>query len=195
MVVMMQKQKTSMLGMAKLGAMAGLVGGFAIFSSFMAIDQSLDIPNGTFYKTIGIPMGLEGMDAVAIGFLAHMGAAALIGACYCVTASKWRQFHIVTVPKGILTGSITGIIVFTVFFLPIHSLVMMPAVEAEFSITDESRLSVAELEALYTLLLETDRVLWHALFLHVLFGLVMGFMSAIMLHDEYSKQKRVRGFL
>ena len=193
---MMQKhEQSSMLVIARVGAMAGLVAGFAIFSSFMAIDQSLGIPNGTFYKTIGIPLGMSGMDAVAFGFLAHMGAAALIGTCYSVVASKWRQFQIVTVSKGVLTGSITGIIVFCVFFLPIHYFAMMPAVSAEFSVTDESRLSVAELDALYVLLLETDRVLWHALFLHVLFGTVMGLMAGIMLHDEYSKVKRVRGFL
>ena len=54
------------LGKAKVGAMAGLVAGFALFSSFLSIDSSLDIPNGTFYKTIGMPLGIEGFDAICI---------------------------------------------------------------------------------------------------------------------------------
>ena len=39
-------------GLVKAGIGAGLVAGFALFSSFFAIDQMLDIPTGTFYKTI-----------------------------------------------------------------------------------------------------------------------------------------------
>ena len=89
------------LGKAKVGAMAGLVAGFALFSSFLSIDSSLDIPNGTFYKTIGMPLGIEGFDAVAFGFFAHMGSAALIGSMYSIAASRLRTFQVVSVPKGI----------------------------------------------------------------------------------------------
>ena len=189
------QQKNSMWGFAKTGAAAGLVAGFALFSSFLAIDANLGIPNGTFYKTIGIPMGLESGDAIAFGFIVHMGAAALIGACYSMAASIWRAFRIVTAPKGMMTGVLTGVIVFTVFFLPIHTYVMMPSVISEFSVVDESRLSVAELEALHTLLLETDNVLWFALFLHVLYGMILGLMCSFILHDKYANVPRIRGFL
>ena len=101
---------------------------------------------------------------------------------------------IVTAPKGMITGVMTGVIVFTVFFLPIHTYVMMPSVIAEFSVIDESRLSVAELEALHTLLLETDNVLWFALFLHVLYGMILGLMCSFILHDKYAKVPRIQGF-
>ena len=191
----MTEQKSSILSKAKVGAMAGLVGGFALFSSFLAIDAQLDIPNGTFYKTIGIVAGIDSSSAIAFGFLSHMGAAALIGACYSISASIWRAFRIVTVPKGILTGALTGIIVFTIFFLPIHYYVMMPSMIAEFNVIDESRLSVEELGGLYHLLLETDRVLWFSLFLHVLFGVVMGLMTGFILHEDYAKVPRIKGFL
>ena len=141
-----------------------------------------------------MPFGIEGFDAMAFGFLAHMGAAALIGSMYSIAASKWRAFQVVTVPKGILTGAITGIIVFSVFFLPIHYFVMMPTVVEEFQIIDDSRLSVQELEALYEMVVFTDRVMWHSLFLHVLYGLVMGLMVGFMLHEEYKKVRRLKGF-
>ena len=189
-----EKQQT-LRGKAKIGIGAGMVAGFAIFSTFFAIDQQLGLPNGTFYKTIGIPLGLSGYDAIVVGFFAHMGAAALIGAFYSMAASIWRAFRIVTAPKGMLTGAATGIIVFLIFFLPVHMYVMTPAISAEFSVTDESRLSIAELDALYNLLLESDRVVWHALFLHVLFGTVMGLMAGFMLNEQYSKVPRIRGFL
>ena len=109
-------------------------------------------------------------------------------------ASFCARIQIVTVPKGVITGAITGIIVFTVFFLPIHYFVMYPMVVAEFSVTDESRLTVAELEALHGLLLGNDQVLWYSLFLHVLFGVVMGLMVGMMLHGDYKEVRRVQGF-
>ncbi len=192
----MARTQTSnkILGKAKVGALAGLVAGFALFSSFLSIDSSLGTQNGTFYKTIGMPLGIEGFDAIAFGFFAHMGSAALIGSMYSIAASRWRTFQVVTVPKGILTGSITGIIVFTVFFLPIHYFVMMPTVVEEFQILDDTRLSVEQLGALYELVVFTDRVLWHSLFLHVLYGMVMGLMVSFMLHEEYKKVPRLKGF-
>lgn len=189
-----ESTKSDIVGMAKVGAGCGLVAGFALFSSFLSIDQQLNIPNGTFYKTIGIPLGVEGLGAVMMGFFAHLAASAIIGVCYTIAASKWRTFWIVTAPKGMLTGAITGGIVFLVFFLPIHTLVMVPIVSQEFIIMDESQLDLDQLEALNTLLFSSEFVLWYSAFLHVLFGVVMGTMAGFILHDKYKKVKRVQGF-
>ena len=122
-----------LFGTAKVGFGAGLVAGCAIFSSFLSIDQQINIPHGTFYKTIGIPMGVEGLAAVGIGLIMHMVVAALIGIVFNLAASYWRTFRIVTIPKGILTGAVTGAIVFSLAFLPLHTMVMMPIMESELS--------------------------------------------------------------
>ena len=60
----------SKIALMKGGIGAGLMGGFALFSSFFAIDQMLDIPAGTFYKTIGVTMGVDETSAIAVGFIA-----------------------------------------------------------------------------------------------------------------------------
>ena len=75
---MSTQQLPSKLALIKGGLGAGLMGGFALFSSFFAIDQMLDIPAGTFYKTIGVTMGVDETSAIAMGFMAHMGVAALL---------------------------------------------------------------------------------------------------------------------
>ena len=193
-MTLVQKEKENIGYLAKVGAGAGLVAGFALFSSFLSIDQQLNIPNGTFYQTIGIPLGVDGMSAIAIGFFAHLATAALIGVCFNIAASKWRTFWIVTPPKGMLTGAITGGIVFAVFFLPVHTFAMLPIVEQEFIIMDESQLNLEQLRALETLLWNNDYVLWYSAFLHVLFGVVMGLMSGFILHEKYKKVKRIKGF-
>ena len=81
------------IALIKGGIGAGLMGGFALFSSFFAIDQMLDIPAGTFYKTIGVTMGVDETSAIAVGFLAHMGVAALIGAMYFLASNIWYVLY------------------------------------------------------------------------------------------------------
>ena len=128
---MSTQQLPSKLALFKGGLGAGLMGGFALFSSFFAIDQMLDIPAGTFYKTIGVTMGVDEGLAIAMGFMAHMGVASLIGAMYFLASNIWRFFRLVTVPKAIITGIWTGLIVFTLAFLPIHMFAMTPMMEVE----------------------------------------------------------------
>ena len=184
-----------LFGTVKVGFGAGLVAGCALFSSFLSIDQQLNIPHGTFYKTIGIPMGVEGFGAVLIGLLMHITVAALIGIAFNLSASYWRTFRIITIPKGILTGAVTGAIVFSLAFLPLHTVVMMPILEGTLSSTD-SVVSILpeEKEALLELIKGNDFVLWYSAFLHVLFGSVLGLMSGFLLHDRYRNVTRIRSF-
>lgn len=179
------------IGLVKAGIGAGLMGGFALFSSFFAIDQMLDIPAGTFYKTIGVTMGVDDTSAIALGFIAHMGVAALIGAMYLLASNIWRFFRLVTVPKAIITGVWTGLIVFTLAFLPIHMFVMTPIMEVELIITDVSEFNLEEQEALATLLFNSDKIYYNALMLHIIFGAIMGFIAGCILHEDYSKEKRI----
>ena len=93
------------------------MGGFGIVSPHsLQLIKMLDIPAGTFYKTIGITMGVDEGLAIAMGFIAHMGVAALIGSMYLLASNIWRFFRLVTVPKAIMTGVLTGLIVFTLAF-------------------------------------------------------------------------------
>ena len=94
------EEESDRKGAIKVGFGAGLVAGCALFSSFLSIDQQLNIPHGTFYKTIGIPMGVEGFGVVMIGLMMHITVAAIIGIAYNVAASYWRTFRIITIPKG-----------------------------------------------------------------------------------------------
>ena len=179
------------IGLVKAGIGAGLMGGFALFSSFFAIDQMLDIPAGTFYKTIGVTMGVDDTSAIALGFIAHMGVAALIGAMYLLASNIWRFFRLVTVPKAIITGVWTGLIVFALAFLPIHMFVMTPIMEVELIITDVSEFNLEEQEALATLLFNSDKIYYNALMLHIIFGAIMGFIAVCILHEDYAKEKRI----
>ncbi|TBR08225.1 MAG: hypothetical protein EPO62_07165 [Candidatus Nitrosotenuis sp.] len=174
--------------MAKIGCIAGLVGGFALFSSFFWIDSEVGVPFGTFYKMIGMAVGLHGLSAVAFGFIAHMLTAALIGATFCICSILHKMLHISSVPKGIIAGAITGIEVYAIFFMPITIYVMMPMV-ADYA----SGLYVAtadDLQIAQTLVQTSDKILWGSLVLHVLFGAIMGLFSSIMLYEDYHMKQK-----
>ena len=191
---MSTQQLPSKIALMKGGLGAGLMGGFALFSSFFAIDQMLDIPAGTFYKTIGVTMGVDEGLAIAMGFMAHMGVAALIGSMYFLASNIWRFFRLVTVPKAIITGVWTGLIVFTLAFLPIHMFVMTPMMEVELIITDISQFDLEEQKALATLLYESDKIYYNALILHIIYGAIAGFIGGCIMHDDYKGVKRIAGF-
>jgi hypothetical protein len=76
-----------------------------------------------------------------------------------------------------------------------HTLIMMPMIETAIS-SGDSMINILpdEKEALSTLLVNNDFVLWYSALLHVIFGSVMGLMSGFLLHDRYRTVERIRSF-
>lgn len=174
--------------MAKTGCIAGLVGGFALFSSFFWIDSEVGVPFGTFYKVVGMLVGLDGMPAMVFGFFTHMLTAALIGAIFCICSTLHRYLHISSVPKGIIGGAVTGIQVYAIFFMPITLYVMLPMVSDQAS--GLSFVSAEEMQIAKILMDTSGTILWGSLILHVLYGSVMGLFCSIMLYEDYSMKEK-----
>ncbi|MBI5146050.1 MAG: hypothetical protein HZA84_02395 [Thaumarchaeota archaeon] len=174
--------------MAKIGCIAGLVGGFALFSSFFWIDSEVGVPFGTFYKMVGMAVGLHGLSAITFGFIAHMLVASLIGATFCICSIMHKMLHISSVPKGIIAGAVTGIEVYAIFFMPITIYVMMPMIADHAS----GLYAIAEddVQIAKTLVQMSDKILWGSLVLHVLFGAVMGLFSSMMLYEDYNMKQK-----
>lgn len=174
--------------MAKIGCIAGLVGGFALFSSFFWIDSEVGVPFGTFYTMIGMVVGLHGLPATVFGFIVHMLVASLIGATFCICSIIHKMLNISSVPKGIIAGIVTGIEVYAIFFMPITIYVMMPMIADHASglhaITEDDT-QIANI-----LVQTSDKILWGSLILHVLFGVVMGLFSSMMLYEDYNMKQK-----
>jgi len=187
--IVLSMTKGELLNRARSGAVAGIVGGMALASSFMGIDANVGVPSGTFYKMIGLVTGLQGMESIVFGFLVHMATAALIGAVFFVCSTFHSALNISSFQKGVFAGGITGLEVFAIFFMPIHLFVMLPSVDQVILNADQFGLDAEEVKAITTLLSKSDSILWAALFLHLLYGVVMGFFAGIMLPQEYKKLK------
>ena len=177
-------------GTVKVGITTGLVAGVAFFAMFLSIDQQLGLTNGLFFKTMNAAFGVEPFLAVFIGFC----ASAIIGTCYNLVSDNWRTFRIITTPKGILTGAVAGTIIFALIFVPLHTLVFVPAIESNVLLNDSADFSSKEITALKSLLLNNTFVLWYGAFMHIIFGSVLGLMSGFVLADRYTGVKRIRSF-
>ena len=172
--------------MAKTGAVAGLVGGFALFSSFFLIDSEVGVPFGTFYKMVGMLVGLDGMGAIAFGFITHMATASIIGVAFCVCSTFHRFLRINSIQKGVVGGLVTGIEVYAIFFMPLTIYLMFPMISAQ-----ASGLAAAPEGSMIarTLMQTSGEILWGAFILHVLYGSVMGLFSSMMLYESFSMKK------
>jgi hypothetical protein len=174
--------------MAKIGCVAGLVGGFALFSSFFWIDSEVGVPFGTFYDMVGMAVGLHGLPSTAFGLIAHMLVASLIGTTFCICSIVHKMLNISSVPKGIIAGAVTGIEVYAIFFMPITIYVMMPMIADHASglhAMTEDDTQIANI-----LVHASDKILWGSLVLHVLFGVVMGLFSSMMLYEDYNMKQK-----
>ena len=168
--------------MVKIGTVSGLVGGFAIFLSIFMIDFGLNAGQGTFYKVVGLPLGISGIPAILSGMILHMLTAALVGAFFGMCSGLHQKLRISSLGRGIISGIITGLVVFFVFFIPISSILMIPTIQSSNALVgDASRL-----------LANTNLIMFGALELHVVYGITMGGFFAIAAQHESKKQKILR---
>jgi hypothetical protein len=174
---------------AKVGTMAGLIGGFAIIASFIAIDSQIGTPPGTFYMMIGLAVGLHGMPATIFGFIAHMLTAATIGAVFCVCSLLHPILNLRTVWKGIFAGGITGLEVYAIFFMPITLFLIIPTIDAASNATN-SALTHEEQAIVTVLKAHLSMIMWGALVLHLLYGSAMGLFSGMIIREDYKITKK-----
>jgi hypothetical protein len=159
------------------GIIAGLTAAWAIFGLFLAVDSQLNVPPGTFYKTVGMIFGINSAYAMYVGFLLFMITAVIISMIYNYVSEHVRIFRISSMPKGIATGILAGVIVWGVLFLPLHYYVIQPAL----SDTADGLNTAGNLDPLVAqqLLNLSSTIIVGSLALHMLFGGVMGFCSRL----------------
>jgi len=169
----------------KVGTVAGLVGGFALFVSFFGIDSQLRAEPGTFYMMIGLAVGLHGMAATVFGLIAHMLTAATIGAVFCVCSLFHPMLNLRTMWKGIFAGGITGLEVYAIFFMPITLFLIIPTIN-----TSNSMMTSDEIGIVTAIQSHITMIMWGALVLHILYGAIMGLFSGMIIHEEYKIPKK-----
>ena len=160
------------------GIIAGLTAAWAIFGLFLAVDSQLSVPPGTFYKTVGIVFGVNSAYAMYVGFLLFMVTAVIISMVYNYVSKRIRILHISSMPKGIGTGILAGVIVWGALFLPMHYFVIQPALSS-MAMSDGLNPGNLDPSVANQLIQFSDMIVIGSLALHMLFGGVMGFCSRL----------------
>jgi hypothetical protein len=158
------------------GIIAGVTAGWAVFGLFLAIDSELRLPPGTFYKMVGLAFGVGPPYGLYIGFALHMITAIVIGIIYSSISTRVKKLHIDSVPKGLGTGILTGVVVWAIFFLPLNYVVMQPTLQ---NMVKTLNPSTSEYQMAKQLLQLSSTIFFGALALHVVFGGVMGFCARL----------------
>ena len=149
------------------GIIAGLTAAWAIFGLFLAVDSQLNVPPGTFYKTVGLVFGINSAYAMYVGFLLFMITAIIISIIYNYISKRIRIFHISSMPKGIGTGILAGVIIWGVLFLPMNYYVIQPALS---NMVNSLSPNISDYMLAELLLGLFDVIIVGSLALHILFG-------------------------
>lgn len=179
---MLKTARSSMNAVSRLkvGTAGGLVGGFSIFLIIFMIDFGLGLQAGSFYKVVGLPVGLGGLPATIFGMISHMLTASLIGAVYFYFSGVHPKLEITSWKKGTISGTVTAVAVYGIFFLPMTMFLIEPSIQLASTDTESMITTLTNVEA-SQLLNMMDIIVIGALEMHIVFGLIMGIFCGVMM--------------
>jgi len=137
-----------------------------------------DITTGTQYLiTLLVLARVVGSDSPEVGFALHIAVATIIGIVTGIFLHKVIKFNISKIKNGLIYGIFAGIVVFTVFAIPVSQLFLGPNM-AEL---------IAELDPEMTLLEASELVnenfvssLIESFSMHIIWGLTIGVLSSLL---------------
>jgi hypothetical protein len=167
-----------MSGSIRSGIVCGLVASWAIFGLVLAAGAQLGLAPGTFYQMVGVSLGQNAeWPAIYLGFILHMTTGAIIGIVYMIISDRVRLLRTdSSTLKTFGTGVATGIVVWAVLFVPLHSFLIEPTLQNMLLTTPTGSPTHLTAERLIQM---SDSILYGALAIHFVFGAVLGFIARI----------------
>lgn len=167
-----------MAGSIRSGIVCGLVAAWAIFGLVLAAGAQLGLAPGTFYQMVGVSLGQNAeWPAIYLGFILHMITGAIIGIVYMIISDRVRLLRTdSSTLKTFGTGVATGIVVWAVLFVPLHSFLIEPTLQNMLLTTPAGSPMHLAAERLIKM---SDSILYGALAIHFVFGAVLGFIARI----------------
>lgn len=170
--------RPTILDSIKSGTVCGLVAAWAIFGLILAAGAQLGLPPGTFYQMVGVSLGQNAeWPAIYLGFALHMITGTIIGIVYMIISDRVRQLRTDSSTfKAFGTGVSTGIVVWAVLFIPLHSFLIEPTLQNMLLTSPAGSPMHLTAERLIQL---SGSILYGALAIHFVFGAVLGFIARI----------------
>jgi len=162
------------------GTLAGFISAWILMGLiFLVADSSLGLPSGTLYSVVGVAMGYHGYTATALGIVLHLITGTVIGAVFGYVTAIFEPFNIPNLRRGAGVGVLAGFLTFSVLFIPITRFEIEPSLLGALSRIYPPDTNITVLQNKVLDIMST--VLVGAILFHVLYGTIMGFVTALFL--------------
>jgi hypothetical protein len=162
------------------GTLAGFISAWILMGLISLVaDSSLGLPSGTLYSVVGVAMGYHGYTATALGIVLHLITGTVIGAVFGYVTAVFEPFNIPNLRRGAGVGVLAGFLTFSALFIPITRFEIEPSLLGTLSRIYPPDANITVLQNKVLDIMST--VLVGAILFHVLYGAIMGFVTALFL--------------
>jgi len=163
------------------GIIGGIIGSLAMIGPKMISNIQLEMPYNVNWIVFGIVFGADQPNAFAIGLGMHIVTGIIIGAIFGIITGKITKLRINKISRGIVLGSIAGLIVFGIFFMPMLQNVLAPnLMELMMGMNPDATQDMIK-QKMQTKL---PTVIQTSLGLHILFGAVLGSVASFLTRSK-----------
>jgi hypothetical protein len=164
---------------AKYGSAAGFIATWSISSAIAAADFALHLQIGTFYSIIGISLGLNNTTTAAyMGFGLHLLTGTVLGAVLGAIGIRWKRIRMLNPYKSSIVGIGAGLVIWSVLFLPITTLLIQPSVQrivVVLAVTSQQPILSEDLSR------SVANITLMAIVFHLIWGAIFGFIMSSLL--------------
>lgn len=178
----MEKPYSIKHGMAS-ASIGGFVAGIVMIIPMMGMMSMMNLPSDLFSTAIGMTIGKSQESATMAGMMLHFVPSILIGGIFGAIISSSR-LTITSFKKGILLGIVAGIVSFVVIFLPMMVMVL-PTVMMQ--LMQMMNPGASQDMIMNQLQMMQPVFLGGSLFAHVVYGVILGFTTTIILKRTSKK--------
>ena len=119
------------LNVLMFGLIAGAISSLCVSSLILLTEKVIGIPVGTFYLIIIdalLHSSSTSVSYVTYGFVLHIVTGTLLGFIIAIPFLRNKQYSLKLTKYSELYGSIFGFVIWTIFFVPISVMVVLPEI-------------------------------------------------------------------
>jgi len=155
-------------------AIGSVVGAFTMHLPIMFLDL---FGNSSYQVWLLVAAKVVNSSQPEVGFALHFFVATVIGIVTGVFLHKVLRFNISKIPKGLVYGVISGVVVFAVFAIPVSQIFLGPnTIEILSEINPEMTSTQAAQEVESNFLSQ----MINSLFMHIVWGVTLGIISSLL---------------
>jgi hypothetical protein len=165
-------------------SLAGFIASWAISGMLAIVDYYTGTEVGTFFAVIGISLGFNDPGvAQYVGFALHLLTGITAGNIFGQVALFWPKMRPYNARKGIMRGTVVGIALWAVLFLPLTTFGIQPRLDS--LILQSPNVVVYDIASQFE---NTYYLIVGGSFLfHIVYGMILGYISGRLSEISFAR--------